>query len=260
MPCSNREPQYWVVTDHATSPPAELNGFRIAAEYSPAYEVGGDFYCLSESGPHAVTVVIGDVCGRGAPAAELVRGLDPEIRRLTRAALPPAQLLGALNRFCCARLSDNAFVTAACLRLDGEIRSLIVANAGHVPPALRRSGGYSSLIGRPSGPPLGMLAGAWYQEEVSLLRRGDLVLLMTDGVLEAVEDDLITMRTVLGMLGRAPGEPRSLNRSIFEQVRQGLHRPDDLTLLSIKFGDDVPSSTRQERSSAGFERRLSGVS
>ena len=250
-----------MVADHATSPPTELNGFRIAAEYSPAFEVGGDFYSLSTTESHSVTVVIGDVCGRGAPAAELVRAIDPEIRRLTRGGYSPARLLAELNRFSCACFPDNAFVTAACVHLDAQDRTMTVANAGHVPPVLRRSAGSSSVVGRPSGPPLGMLDSAWYQEEICILRRGDIVLLMTDGVLEAVEDDLITMRTLLSMLNTGPCEPRSLNRSIFEQVKRGLHRPDDLTLLSIKFGDDAPSSTRRERtSSANFERRLSGVS
>jgi serine phosphatase RsbU (regulator of sigma subunit) len=189
-----------------------------------------------------------------------VRVIDPEIRRLTRLPLGPARMLQALNAFTCAHFPDNAFITAACVQLDSVARTMTVANAGHVPPVLRRAAGGSSIVGVASGPPLGMLDGAWYQEQTCILRRGDIVLLMTDGVLEAVENDLITMSTLLDILNTGPSEPSRLNRRIFQEVRRGLRRPDDLTLLSLKYGDDVPSSAKRERPSATFERRASGVS
>jgi serine phosphatase RsbU (regulator of sigma subunit) len=261
--------QDFMVADRAARVPSEVNGFRIASDYSPAFEVGGDFYAIAPAGPHSVNVVIGDVCGRGAGAAELVHLIRPEVQRLVRSSLGPSRILDALNELACRCLPEGTFVTAACLRLDAAERRMTVANAGHVPPLLRRVGGVVSLVGIPSGPPLGMLTTPEYFDEWCHVTRGDVVLLMTDGVLEAVEEDLITMRHLLSLLSAAPNDPRAINERIIDEINRTSHRPDDMTLLSLKVGDDAATGIRRDTPSSarrltplgrGAERRLSGVS
>src|SRR5262249_55434471 len=118
-----------------------VGGFRVAAEYRPAFEVGGDFYDLVPTGDAQATAVIGDVSGKGMAAALVMARVSSEFRRLARGECPPEALLGQLNAAMCEQSPDDSFVTAACLQLDAARRTVRVANAGHVLPLLRRAGG-----------------------------------------------------------------------------------------------------------------------
>lgn len=236
-----------------TDLPSELNGFRIAGQYSPAFDVGGDFYGFAASPEGEVTLVIGDVCGRGAPAASWLQVIRPEVTRLCNMGISPARLLEELNAFGCTRLPDSIFVTAAALRLDAKGRQMIMSNAGHV-PAMIRSATPARLVGAASGPPLGMVANAHYEEEFVALEPGDLIVLMTDGVLEAIEEDLVHMPNLLSMLGAQPGHAEQVTQNIFNRVRRTLRRPDDVTLLSVEFecaAQNAAQTSARRRTASG---------
>ena len=237
------------VTDRATIPPAELCGVRIYAEYSPAGELGGDFYTLSGDPQAGFSLLIGDVCGRGHEAARLVGKLRPTLEALGRSGLTPAQQLSELNRAACQALPQNAFATAVCLSIAPGSYQLRVANAGHVPPLVRSASAQPFVVGRASGPPLGMLSEAVYDEARTDLHPGDVLLLMTDGVLEALETDLVGMPRLLDLLSAWGSGPEGLRQRIVQDVRRSsrVRGRDDLTLLCHELAgalgvDELPRS------------------
>jgi sigma-B regulation protein RsbU (phosphoserine phosphatase) len=222
--------------------PSELNGFRIAAEYRPAYVVGGDFYDVVPCGPGAVTAIIGDVSGKGVAAALVMARVSSEFRRLAQTSLSPSDLLAKLNESTLGQWRDDTFITAACVRFDVPGQHLLCANAGHVLPVLRRQSGRVAPIGHDASAPLGVFPGERYRNEEVPLHHGDTLLLMTDGVLEALDcdGDPRRMWRVCSLMAQAPLEPAAIQRRLLAEVdrpRQAERRADDVTLLTVKAVD-----------------------
>src|SRR5262249_61175133 len=95
-----------------------MSGVRASAEYWPAYHVGGDYSDLVSVGDNRAIAVIGDVAGKGVPAALLMSRVSHDFRRLARAGLSPRELLTQLNASLFEQSTDEAFVTAECVSLD----------------------------------------------------------------------------------------------------------------------------------------------
>jgi serine phosphatase RsbU (regulator of sigma subunit) len=215
----------------------ELNGLRIAAACQSASKLGGDFYLLHPHADGRTVVIIGDVCGRGAAAARWMSVLLPEIRqRLDNAELSraPARLLNELDRAAAAILPDDTFATAMCVVVDPLWREVVLANAGHVPALIKRGRGGAAIVGRASGPPLGLLPGSTYRDEHVRLGADDMLVLMTDGLLEAVEDDLDSLHHLLAWLDRTTGNAEVIGKQLLGAVFDADNEGDDRTLLSIE--------------------------
>jgi len=149
-------------------------GFEVVSIYSPANEVGGDFYHVQSTSDGGLHVIIGDVAGKGLKAAMNVSMLMGALRGTPERS--PAKILASLNR---VLVGSDSFTTcqAAWFGPNGE---LVIANAGHLPPYLN-----SQEIALPGGLPLGVLAEVSYDEVQLYLHPGDRILLMSDGVVEA---------------------------------------------------------------------------
>jgi hypothetical protein len=161
-------------------------GIRVVTEYLPAHAVGGDFYDFVDLGNGRVFGVIGDVSGKGVTAALTMARVSADIRRFAADISGPAEFLERLNNTVTTRMADHRFVTALAVLLDLPKRRWVFANAGHVLPLLRRSTGVVSRVAYSSGPPLGIMAHAQYQEEVVSMASKDILLLATDGVFEVL--------------------------------------------------------------------------
>ena len=99
--------------------PTAVNGFRVATEYRPAYDVGGDFYDVLTTGPGQLVAVIGDVAGKGVAGALMMSRISSEIRRLVGSTdVTPRELLTELNESFSMLGVDDSFVTCACVKLD----------------------------------------------------------------------------------------------------------------------------------------------
>lgn len=213
-----------------------LNGFCIAAECRPADEVAGDFYLVVAPGAGRVSVVVGDACGRGREGAALLPEILPKARKLMHAGTRPGRILSELNRRARLVLPVDRFITAVALELDARVCTLTIANAGHVPAFTRSAGCLVQVVGHASGPPLGVVDGAVFREDCIPFRRGDSVVLMTDGVLEPLERDLCRMRTMKALLSTAPDGAGEISRWFLTALDRSWKggRPDDTTLLCIE--------------------------
>jgi serine phosphatase RsbU (regulator of sigma subunit) len=211
----------------------KLGDFRIVAECHAAdARRGGDFYYASLGKQGRLAVVIGDACGRGSEGARLLTHLIPSIHALVRPGSGPTRLLSELNRRVAGGVPIDRFVTALALEIDAASGTMQVANAGHVPPLVRRARGGVSLVGRASGPPLGLLKDPTYEEETVHVDLGDLLVFMTDGVVEAVESDLVNMSHLRSAIEHAPGG--RVHSSVGRMLRDVTCEADDRTLVSLE--------------------------
>lgn len=232
------------------NPPArpcwDLGAFRMLAERRAAEgNLGGDFFAFRLHEPHRLAIVIGDACGRGKEGASLLPGVLSHIEELVVSPVRPSQMLQNLNRGLMGHLSIDRFVTAAAIEIDAQAGTLTVANAGHVPAVLRRAGGEVRIVGRASGPPLGILDDTRYVDETCEFRSGDVMVLMTDGILEAVETDLQGMPTLKRLVGQCIGNGGAVHRRLLAQLKaqQSNRDPDDMMLLSLELMAQARKST-----------------
>jgi Stage II sporulation protein E (SpoIIE) len=161
--------------------PAEnptIPGFSIESIYEPAGEVGGDFFQILPTQHGGALIAIGDVSGKGMPAAMTVSLLVGAIRTLVHYTQNPGEILTSMNQLMLGR-SQGGFTTCLILRVDPD-GTLMAANAGHLAPYRN---GEELLI--ESGLPLGLAEGSSYSELQFRLRPGDRLTLLTDGVVEA---------------------------------------------------------------------------
>lgn len=204
--------------------PAEspsIPGFAIEAVYRPANEVGGDFYQIVPT-PTGVLAVIGDVSGKGMPAAMTVSLLVGTFRTLAHYTLIPGEILRAMNQRMIGR-NNGGFTTCLVLRIDAD-GVLTAANAGYLAPYV--DGNEIDLQG---GLPLGLAGQPEYPEARLLLPSGARITLLTDGVVEAQ-----TAASELFGFERT----RAISTQSAEQIAaaaQAFGQQDDITVLTVTF-------------------------
>ena len=223
-----------------------LPGYEFWHFYEPARSVGGDYFDYrpiprSEppfaQPPERWAIAVGDVSGKGMPAALLMARLSSEVRLLIQTEPDPARVVDRLNRDLCASRTEERFITFLLVLLDGERHELRVVNAGHMGPMIRRSDGRIEVIGEEqSGPPLGIMEEQVYEAVISSVSSGDVVLLYTDGVNEALDNEgrLFGIELLKQTLATAPVEVGKVGDSIMDAVRRhvaGRTQSDDITLL-----------------------------
>lgn len=211
-------------------------GITARAEYLPAFDVGGDFYSVKYLGDRTITATIGDVSGNGVAAALLMSRVTADVERLVSGGASPASVLSSVHAALAADVGDM-FVTAACVRIDGARRRLTVANAGHLPMIVRRANDEVFTFGGASGVPLGMMA-CEYAEDELLLERGDIFLLLTDGLLEALDPPTghRGMELLVDEVLAAGHDAAAINdrvRGAVERARAA-HPLDDVTWLALQ--------------------------
>jgi hypothetical protein len=205
-----------------------IPGFELQTAYWPAEKVGGDFFQIFATRDGGVLAVIGDVSGKGMPAAMTVSLLVGTVRTLARYTDGPGEILAAMNVRMLARSKDG-FTTCLALRVDADGR-LIFANAGHISPYL----GGREVEGE-NGLPLGLSAEAYYPETTLQLGAGERLTLMTDGVVEA--------RNAAGELFGFERMAAITIESAEEIARaaQKFGQEDDITVLTLLRRTAVPA-------------------
>jgi serine phosphatase RsbU (regulator of sigma subunit) len=221
--------------------PLESNsaGVRVLAEYMPAFAVGGDFYDFIDLGDGRLLAAIGDVSGKGVTAALMMSRISSELRRLAAEAVGPGEILARLNTSLPGRMQDDRFVTVVCVLLDMPKRRWVVANAGHVVPLLRRRTGSVMGLAYASGPPIGMMPQASFDEEVFAVEPGDILLLATDGVFELFAGHRRPCSTMgqcrlADVVEGAAHDLADIHKRILSAVEHSAHGRDDVALLGLE--------------------------
>ncbi len=163
-----------------------IRGLDLAGACIPATGVGGDFYDFLPVNDDRLGLVIADVSGKGIPAALLMAGLQASVRSLAYSVVPPAEVNRRLNAMLLESTSDARYATFFFGMYDAPTRRLTYSNAGHYPPLLVTTNGVKRLCA--DGPPIGILEGSKYGEMNLDLATGDLLVLYTDGIVEAPND------------------------------------------------------------------------
>jgi len=164
----------------------EIAGLDIAVGLQPARDITGDLFDFFDYDKGQAAIVFGDSSGKGAAAAlygALVSGL---LRSLGRRPRRPADLLQALNNALTERRAEAQYVTLLAMFWDAPTRKLTIANAGGLPPIICR--GESLLDLHAEGVPVGLLQARVYDEMSADLQVGDLVVLTSDGILDAMNE------------------------------------------------------------------------
>jgi phosphoserine phosphatase RsbU/P len=180
-----REIQRWLVPE---SPPV-VDGLDIAFATRPANTVSGDYYDAfirnQPGGNHQLLLIVADVAGKSIPAALLMATIQASLRSLAASPLPLSELVSGLNRYACANsLAGARFTTAFLAEWDHTLNILTYINAGHNPPLVKRASGAIERL-EAGGLPLGITAASRYEQGEIALHSRDLLVVFTDGVIEA---------------------------------------------------------------------------
>ena len=218
----------------------ELPGVKFAAAYQPARTVGGDFYDVIQLGPDEIFFVIGDVSGKGIPAALLMAQSLSTLRLIMRPQLAPADALQSWNGALIGRTIRGMFITALLGKITPSERRVEWASAGHCPPFRVSADGVSD-IPMCGAPPLGILPDCNYAANALTLACGECLVFFTDGLTESFDPadvplDRDGVRKILGSGNNlsASGLVSALCRGEKEH-RKDCEPNDDLTLLVCGF-------------------------
>ncbi len=214
-------------------------GLEAHGRTRPANTVGGDFYDLQPLADGRLGVALGDVSGKGSPAALLMALLLAVLHTLLDEDLEPARLVERLNEHVARHAPASRFITFFFAAYEPVTGRLTYVNAGH-PPALirRRSGRYDRL--RLGGVPLGLFEGSRYETGTAELEPGDLLVLVSDGVTEAERPDgePFDETGITSLLdAHAAESPERLGDLLFDAVAHhtdDTRFADDLTVLALK--------------------------
>ena len=165
-------------------PPPARDGWRFAARLEQAGHIGGDFYDFVDGG-RSILVLLADVSGKGIPAALVMSSARALFRQIARATDRPDELLAHLSRALWEEQRGKPYLTGFLARVDLDSRSLSWVNAGHPAGLLVRGTEQRALAA--TGPPVGLLPDTRYAAEELPLAPGDTLVLVTDGVTEALE-------------------------------------------------------------------------
>jgi sigma-B regulation protein RsbU (phosphoserine phosphatase) len=163
----------------------QIQGYDISAYNFPTEEVSGDYYDWVRIYDDQLGIVIADVSGKGVPAALLMAFLRASLRAATHIGYAPHISMSKVNYLLWESIERNQFVTAFHGILDATNRTLAYSNAGHSPALLMRADGTTRFEER-GGVPLGMFRDSRYYEYFETIEPGDVFVLYTDGVNEAM--------------------------------------------------------------------------
>lgn len=166
----------------------EVRGYEIAAINQPLRFVGGDYYNVVRMDDRHTAFCIADVAGKGLPAALLMSTLQAALQPFIAQKLPPAELCQRLNRILCDVMPAGKFISLFYGVLDNRENRLTYCNAGHNPPLLLGSDGSSTDL-RAEGAVLGQFPDWQYRQSQLVMKSGDRLLLFTDGLIEACDED-----------------------------------------------------------------------
>jgi sigma-B regulation protein RsbU (phosphoserine phosphatase) len=227
----------------------EGTGLDVHAVLEPARQVGGDLFEVLRLGPDRVLVAVGDVSGKGIPAALFMAVAMTLLRSLARQGRSPEEILAQLNDELLQQNPRGMFVTLQVLVFDLAQGRVSCASAGHHAAVRITAGQWPELVFTSSGRVLGLLPADGVASETLELQASDTFVLFTDGVSEAFDtnEDLFGEERLLAQLDASAGQSaRETALGVLEAVRQhavGAQQSDDITVVSVVY-DGRPAQPR----------------
>lgn len=228
--------------------PTDDSRFEVYGTTVPAKIVGGDFYDFARIDENRLGLLIGDVSGKGVPAALTMAQLLAEFRLRAQGVKSPAVLLAALNEGLVQRSQRGMFCTVAVVAIDLRDGRLLGANAGHHPMLVVSEERVVNIL-EASGPPIGVLPDITWKDETATIKPGETLVFYTDGIVEARSGATRTPGTVpQGEFGmqrvervvreRYPTSPRQLIDTIVGEVQDycaPMSPHDDCTMIALRY-------------------------
>ena len=219
----------------------EKKEFDIYATIVPAREVGGDLYDFFLLNDETLFFSIGDVSGKGVPAALFMAVSKLLMKGTVNLEMDLSEALGRVNRELCGENDAMMFLTYFCATLNFRTGELRYSNAGHNPPLILRTGGTPQWLPLPEGFLLGVLEGSSYSTVTTFLNPGDALFLYTDGVTEAMNMDGQaysngSLQALVESL--ADAKPETMVQEVVRQVQDFAGKApqsDDITVLAIRY-------------------------
>lgn len=217
----------------------DLSGFSFFSYYRPMQQVGGDYFDYVPLGNNRVGIIVADVVGHGIPAALLMAKVSAESRFALATSATAVEAISKMNN----NLSDlniDRFVTLVLGLLDVDKGVMTIVNAGHMPPILRhQSGEIKQLAMEEAGLPLGIMEDYEYEHVEIEIRRGDVVVMYTDGINEAMDADgnqLTTQAMIDEIKTSQTKTPETIGELICQTVSRHVGRTpaiDDMCVVCI---------------------------
>lgn len=217
----------------------QIDGYDIAAITQPMHFVGGDYFNVEKINDTQTAFCIADVAGKGLPGALLMSNLQASLKPLIRKEIEPYELCSRLNQVLCEIMPENKFISFFYGVLDNEKNRFTYCNAGHNPPLLVRADGNTAELEN-SGAILGRFP-HWQCAQTEIgLNHGDTLLLFTDGVVEACnennepfgEQSLLQIAREFGSSNKAVTLQATLLKSVAEHCREKFQ--DDVTMIVLR--------------------------
>lgn len=221
-----------------TSPPI-VQGYELQGISFSCYEIGGDYYDFIERADGRLVVALGDVSGKGTAAALLMSSLHAAVHAQAASHSSLVETISNVNRYLAENIPSNRFVTLFYAELDPKSGSLSFVNAGHNPPIIVHESGTVEHLAA-GGLPLGIIPNAEYKEGRTQLQPGDVLVIYSDGVSEAVDpggeefgpDRLY--QVVAQHLNASASGIRDRIEAALSKFAQGTPANDDITLVIVK--------------------------
>ncbi len=217
----------------------KVTGYHFFAYYESAFQVGGDYYDYISLPDNRFAVVLGDVAGKGVPAAILMAKLSSDVRLWLALEPDPAKALGKINSIFSGYGWDDRFVTMVVAVVDPATNQLTLVNAGHMPPILRNAAGEILEIGgEEAGLPVGVIDDFEFEAYQRVLEPGDFVTIYTDGFSEAMNSkrELYGVERMIELISDKSTTNAELGSRLLDDVRQfagDYPQSDDMCLVCI---------------------------
>jgi len=218
----------------------DVPGLTVAGLCVPATNVGGDYYDFMVHPSGGTYVLVADVSGHSISSALMMAMARSALRREMASGAGPATVLGAINSTMFADLAAAGhFITIFCARYQPLTQRLDYANAGHNPPILRRAADAATSELEADGAAIGIFDDYGFEERSLGLADGDLVVLFTDGVVEALSPggEPFGDARLFELVSQSAASPNELNQRTYAAVREharGAAQQDDVTLVTMQ--------------------------
>jgi len=219
-------------------PSLDNSQFSIAAKSLPAAMVGGDLYDFIHFDSNTLGIVVGDVTGKGVPAALYMARLVSDFRQHAQMSRLPAAVFKSLNSLLVERSRRGMFVTMQYGILNAEDGKFMYSNAGHIPYIKISSKRKIELLSGAKTIPLGIAPELEFEETSVQLKKGDFVVSITDGIIEAKNrgGEEYSLNRTLDLLSKSKGTAEEIVESLIKDVQvfaKGRDQHDDLTVLAM---------------------------